>query len=174
MLARLRLAGEGVRGDCEPSVSCFRCVAQVEKGIGATLPIAVGSARAGETHAFVEGQRSFILFIDVRRHGWVEGEAMFDERAADALAVPVRIDEERIHMRAVHQHEAHSAVIGIGGEPCGRLGQEGGHFPINGMPVSGLKKVMGRIDGAPPDVDEAGAIGGASGTDGDHGHAYRQ
>jgi hypothetical protein len=144
----------------------------VEEWVGAALAVLVGAAGAGEAHAFVEGEGAFILFIHVGRHGRVEGKAMFDERAADAFAVPVGIDEERLHMRAVDQHEADGAVVRVGGEPCGRLGQEGGHFLIDRVAIGGLEKIVGRIDGAAPDVDEAGAIGGAGRTDRYHGHAY--
>jgi len=97
---------------------------------------------------------------------------MLDERAADAFAVPVGIDEQRLHMRAVDQHEADGAIVGVGCQPCGSLGQEGGHFLIDRVTIGGLEEVMGRIDGAAPDVDEAGAIGGAGGSDRYHGHAY--
>ena len=97
---------------------------------------------------------------------------MLDERAADAFAVPVGIDEQRLHMRAVDQHEADGAIVGVGCQPCGSLGQEGGHFLIDRVAIGGLEEVMCRIDGAAPDVDEAGAIGGAGGSDRYHGHAY--
>ena len=133
------------------------------------LAIPLRSAGAGEAHAFVEGDGAFILFIDVGRHGRMEGEAVIDERAAYAFAVPRRVDEEGVHVRAVDQHEADRAVIGIGGEPCGGLRQEAGHFRIDRLAVGGIEEIMGCVDGAAPDVEQASAIGGAGGADRYHG-----
>ncbi len=133
------------------------------------LAIPIRTAGSGEAHAFVEDYSAFILFVDVGRQNGVQRKAVIDERAADAFAVPGRVDEEGVHMRAAYQHEADGAVIGIGGEPCGGVRQEAGYFRINRLTIGGIEKIMGCVDGAAPDVEQASAIGGAGGTDRYHG-----
>ena len=105
-------------------------VAEVDQGVGATLAVLGGAAGAGEAHGFVEADRLGILFVDVGGERGVEREGVVDQAAADALAAPCGVDEQRLHMRAVDQHEADGAVVGIGGEPGGGLGQEGGDLRL--------------------------------------------
>lgn len=97
---------------------------------------------------------------------------MVDECAADAFAVPCGVDEEGVHMGALYQHEAYGPVVGVRGKPGGGLGQEAGDFGIDRLAVGGSEEVVGRIDGAAPDVEQASAIGGAGGADRYHGAAY--
>ena len=144
----------------------------MEEGVGSALPVILRTAGSGETHAFVEGQGACILFVDAGGHGRMEREAVVDERAADAFAVPCGVDEEGVHMGALYQHEAYGPIVGVGGEPGGGLGQEAGDFGIDRLAVGGIEEVVGRIDGAAPDVEQASAIGGAGGADRYHGAAY--
>ena len=159
--------------EVEGSPHCFGRMSQVEQGVGAALAVLFRTAGAGEAHAFVEGESTFILFVDVGGHSRVESEAVAYERAADAFAVPGGVDEEGLHMRAFYQHEADRPVIGVGRQPCGGVGQEAGHFFIERSAIGWIEEIMGGVDGGAPDVEQAGAVGGAGGADRCHGLTYR-
>ncbi len=83
---------------------------------------------------------------------------MLQQLAADTGPTDIRIDEERLHMCPIDQHEAMGLVIFIDSNSHWRIGQKTTHFGINGLSIFGTEKVMGGVHGAPPKVNESGTI----------------
>lgn len=87
----------------------------------------------------------------------MQRQAMLQQLASDTFSTDIGIDEERLHMCPIDQHEALGMVIFI---DCShwRMRQKTTHFGINGLSIVGTEKVMGGVHGAPPKVNENGAI----------------
>lgn len=83
---------------------------------------------------------------------------MLQQLAADAGPTDIGVDEERLHMRAIDEHEATGLVMFIDSNRHWRMGQKTTHFGIDGLSIFGTEKVMGGVHGAPPKVDESSAI----------------
>jgi len=83
---------------------------------------------------------------------------MLQQLAADTGATDIWINEERLHVCPVNQHEAAGLVILINSNSHRCMGQKATHFGINGLSVLGTEKVMGGVHGAPPKVDKGGAV----------------
>src|SRR5215472_1029898 len=69
-----------------------------------------------------------------------------------------RMDEERFHAASVEQHEAGGNVVFIHGEPERGFGQECGDFGFDFLTILRGKKVMRRIHGTAPDLDDTMAV----------------
>lgn len=61
-------------------------------------------------------------------------------------------------MGPIDQHKSIGMVIFIDGNNHRCMGQKTTHFGINGLSIFGIEKVMGGVYGAPPKVNERGAI----------------
>ncbi len=83
---------------------------------------------------------------------------MLQQLATDTVSTDIGIDEERLHMCAIDQHEAMGFVIFIDCNSQWRMGQKATHFGINGLSIFGTEEVMRGVYGAPPKVNESGAI----------------
>lgn len=83
---------------------------------------------------------------------------MLQQLTTDTVSTDIGIDEERLHMCPIDQHEAMGIVIFIYCNSHWCMGQETTHFGINGLSIFGTEKVMGGVHGAPPKVNESGAI----------------
>lgn len=83
---------------------------------------------------------------------------MLQQLAADAGAADIRIDEQRLHVRAIDQHEAMGLVMFIDSNGHWRMGQKADHFGINCLSIFRTEKVMGGVYGAPPKINESDAI----------------
>ncbi len=78
--------------------------------------------------------------------------------AADAGATDIRIDEQRLHVRAIDQHEAMGLVMFIDSNSHRRMRQKLDHFGINCLSIIGTEEVMGGVYGATPKVNQGGTI----------------
>lgn len=83
---------------------------------------------------------------------------MLQQLAADASATDIRFDEQRLHVRAIDQHEATELIMFIDSHCHRRMGQKTDHFGINGLSIFGAEKVMGGVYGTPPKLNESGTI----------------
>jgi len=83
---------------------------------------------------------------------------VLQQLATETGPTNIWIDEERLHMRPIDQHEALGFVIFIDSNSQWSMGQKSTHFYINGHSILGTEKVMGGVHGAPPKVNESGAI----------------
>ena len=108
---------------------------------------------------FVEGCGLVVLLVDVGGEGWVEAQGVFDERAACSGAVVGGIDEERLPVRAVEEHEADGMIARVDGEPERGLRQEGVDLRFDGLAVGGGEEVVRCIDCPAPDFQYAVCVG---------------
>lgn len=83
---------------------------------------------------------------------------MLQQLTADTGSTDIWIDEERLHMCPINQHEAMRLVIFIDSNGHLRMWQKTTHFGINGFSIFGTQKVMGGVHRAPPKVNESGTI----------------
>ncbi len=83
---------------------------------------------------------------------------MLQQLTTDTVSTDVGVDEERLHMGTVDQHKTIGTVIFIDCNSQRCMGQKTTNFGINGLSIFGMEKVMGGVHGAPPKVNERGAI----------------
>lgn len=83
---------------------------------------------------------------------------MLHQLATDTVSTDIGINEERLHMCPVDQHETMGIVNFIDCNSHRRVGQKATHFGVNGLSILSTEKVMGGVHGAPPKVNESGAI----------------
>lgn len=98
----------------------------------------------------------------------MRGQGALQQLPTNAAAAHLGINEQGLHVRAVDQHETLRPVLRIHGHGQCRLRQEAGHFNVDGLPVFGTEEVMGGIDGASPEVDQAVAVAGTGRAQGGH------
>lgn len=130
----------------------------MDEGIRSPLCIQLRASSFYETHALIEANSLRILRVDVRGQCPMQRHSMLQQLATDTIATDIGIDEKRLHMYPIDQHEAVGIVIFIDGNSHSRMGQKTTHFGINGLSVFGTEKVMGRVHGAPPKVNQSGTI----------------
>jgi len=78
------------------------------------------------------------------------------------------VDEQRLHMPTVDQHEGQRVVVFINRQPEWRLRKETAHHLVNGATILRRQKIMSGVDRASPDFDDAVALVGAGTSDRDH------
>jgi len=83
---------------------------------------------------------------------------MLQQLATDTVSTDIGINEQRLHMFSIDQHEAMGIVIFIDCNSHWCTRQKTTHFGINGLSVFSTEKVMGGVHRAPPKVNESGAI----------------
>ncbi|KQU64283.1 hypothetical protein ASC75_14180 [Aminobacter sp. DSM 101952] len=126
-----------------------------------------------ESHSFIEANSLIILFVDIRCHSWMKREAVAHKRSTDAGSAMSGIDEQRLHMSIVDQHEGQRVVIFVNPQPEWGLGKEATHHIVNGEAILRRQKIMRRVNCASPDFDDAVALTGAGTSDHDHGLRIR-
>ncbi len=83
---------------------------------------------------------------------------MVQQLAADTGPAYVGIDEERLHVRSIDEHEAMGLIGFVDSNSHWRMGQETTHFSVNCLSVFGTQKMMSGIHGAPPEINESFTI----------------
>src|SRR5262245_419652 len=63
-----------------------------------------------ETHSLVERHGLHVLSVHFRSKNRIEGQGVFDKRAADAYTAPGRIDEKGIDMRVAQAHKPNGPI----------------------------------------------------------------
>ncbi|OBY85303.1 hypothetical protein ACM14_11795 [Delftia sp. JD2] len=142
------------------AAACFQLalVSQVNKRIRASLRIHLRTSSFNEPHPLIEANGLGVLHVDVCAQLPVQPQSMLQQPAADAGATDIRIDEQRLHVRAIDQHEAMGLVMFIDSNSHRRMRQKLDHFGINGLSIIGTEKVMGGVYGTPPKVNQSGTI----------------
>ena len=88
--------------------------------------------------------------------GHVSGEfgrhrqCMIDERPPDAAPAMRRVNEQRLHMGAVEQHEAGRHIVAIDRKPQRSSRQKVTHFRFDCRTVGGAQEIMRCIDSGAP------------------------
>jgi hypothetical protein len=90
----------------------------------------------------IEAPRLEILLVHVRRQIRLVPESFMDKCAADACSPKFRVDEQRLHVTAIEQHESDRSIILVNGKIEGRLREERDHFRLDGTAVLRGQKVM--------------------------------
>ncbi len=98
----------------------------------------------------VKTDRLAILLVHVGGEFGHHRQRMFDERPPDAAAAMRRVNEQRLHMGAVEQHEAGRYIVVIDRKPKRRSGQKAAHVRFDCRTVGGAQEIMCRIDGGAP------------------------
>jgi hypothetical protein len=94
----------------------------------------------------------------------------FYQCLADAFAVVVRIDEKRLHMPFMQNHDAEGMICSIDGERQRHLRQESSDFLTDRGAIRRKEEAMGRIDGHAPYVEDTGPVAAVGGTKCYHAH----
>lgn len=91
---------------------------------------------------FIESDCLNVLLVHVSQEVWLELECVCDERSADPCSPKLRIDEQRLHVVAVEQHESDRNVGTIEREIERGMRKEGSHFGVYCASVLLGKKVV--------------------------------
>jgi hypothetical protein len=137
----------------------------MNKRIGPPLPVKGGAPGAHKPHLFIEPDCLRILLIDIGCHGGMKRKTMTHKRRTNALAPTSRIDKQRLHMAVIHQHETQRIIMRVNRKPQRRFGQKSANKIVNRKTILGRKEIMGGIDSAPPDFNNAIPLTGSGSSD---------
>jgi hypothetical protein len=76
---------------------------------------------------------------------------MLDKQAPGSASMRVWIDEERLNLPSRHDHESDRPVGFVNNHPYRYRRKKLFHFDVDRCSISRRKKVMRRVDRAPPD-----------------------
>ena len=88
-------------------------MSQMNQRVRSALSIQRRPARPNETKMLVETERTMIGLIYVGRHLSPPAKRIPNEQGPYALAVNCRINEQRLHVTSVQQHERERAVVAV-------------------------------------------------------------
>ena len=108
---------------------------QVNEWIRPTLSVDWRAACLPEAHSFIEANSLIILFVDVGCHFWMKREAVAHKRSADTGSAMSGIDEQRLHMSAVDQHEGQRVIICVDRQPEWSVRKEAAHQLVEGEAI---------------------------------------
>lgn len=87
----------------------------MDEWIGPALSVDRRAARLPESHSFIEANSLLILLIDIGCHFGMKREAMLHKSRTNSGSAPGRINEQRLHVPVVDQHEGQRVVLFIDG-----------------------------------------------------------
>lgn len=98
----------------------------------------------------VKTDRLAILLVHVGGEFGRHRQRMIDERPPDAAPAMRRVNEQRLHMGAVEQHEAGRYIVAIDRKPKWRSRQKVTHFRFDCRTVGGAQEIMRCVDSGAP------------------------
>ena len=75
------------------------------------------SADFGEAHVAIESERAGILLIHIDAQRAGKRARVFDQRASDAAAMRLGVNEQRFDLVAAHAHERQRPITIVGRDP---------------------------------------------------------
>jgi hypothetical protein len=140
----------------------------VDQRVRPALPVPWRAPGSSKAHPFVEANRLIILLVHIGGHGGMHGESMPNKRSANSPTMEGWIDEQRLHVSGVDEHEGYRAILLIGDDPKGSMRQEAAHLFIDRDAILAGEEVVCGVDGFTPDFDYASALIRARGPDREH------
>ena len=86
-------------------------------------------------------------------------EGHMDKGFANALAMLIRVDEKRLQMPLVQEHETERRIRTIDGKEQGHLREKAKKFSLDGIAVVWGEEVVGSLNSCAPDVHDTRQIG---------------
>lgn len=119
---------DGVHGTVIPRAAgglfFRRAKSKMDERIGPPLSVEIGASRRLEAQLAIKAQCFAVLLVNVGCQCRVKRKRTFHQGLADAFAVMVRIDEQRLHMAFMQKHETQGAVCFVDGKRQRRLRQK--------------------------------------------------
>lgn len=130
----------------------------MDEGIRSALSINVRTANALKSQMFIESERLGILLIHVGSQLRMVRQRPAYQGCPNTLAVLMRINKKRFQVAFVQEHEALCGLGIVYGQKQCNLWEEAQDFLLDRSAVVGQKEVMRGINGAAPDVHDAGQV----------------